>query len=352
MSLKSSKDFPENFGYLNARLRARFTDFLVKEDYRRLASRQLEDIEIFLLETRYGRSFRKSLVEQPLSTHRRIEMALAETSADILNHARKMAMGEPEELIGVILSRADLQNGRLLVRYFFIGIHYEMQPRWHAYGTLPVKFLARLWTSRSIAHGIDRCLAFDHPLSKALARALDQVAKGSSLPACERVLLSEMLGYQEEVLGHYRTKDAALVRELLARTVDVWNLNIWSRVFAGVLQKEKAAEFYLEGGFSLPIEKLLRSSEPAELLASTPWEKALERSQGGGGPLVMAPGGVMGELWRWQISQRRKDPLGIEVALAFIAHQLVEWQNLDSLVVGVSMGFEGDAILNKLILAG
>jgi V/A-type H+-transporting ATPase subunit C len=277
-------------------------------------------------------------------------MALAETSADILNQARKMAMGEPEELIGVILSRADLQNGRLLVRYLFIGIPYEMQPRWHAYGTLPVKFLAQLWTSRSIAHGIDRCLAFDHPLSRALAKALDQVAKGSSLPTCERVLLSGMLGYQEEVLGRYKTKDSSLVRELLARTLDVWNLNIWSRVFAGVLQKEKAAEFYLEGGYSLSIEKLLGSSEPAELLASTPWEKALERTRDG--PPIMAPGGAMREFWRWQISQRRKDPLGIEVALAFIAHQLVEWQNLDSLVVGVSMGFEGDAILDKLILAG
>jgi V/A-type H+-transporting ATPase subunit C len=60
----------------------------------------------------------------------------------------------------------------------------------------------------------------------------------------------------------------------------------------------------------------------------------------------------MREFWRWQISLRRKDPLGIEVAIAFIAHQLVEWRNLDSLVVGVSMGFEGDAILEKLILAG
>ena len=350
MFLKSSKGFPENFGYLNARLRARFGDFLAREDYRRLASRSLEDIEVFLLDTRYGKSFRRSLIEQSLSTHRKIEMALADTSASVLSHTRNMAMGEPEDLISVILSRADLQNGRLLVRYFFIGIPYEMQPRWHAYGTLPVRFFAQLWKSPSVAHGIDKCLAFDHPLARALARALEQVVKGSSLPASERALLSGMLVCQERVLDSHRTKNSALVKEYLARTIDVWNLNIWSRVFSGVMQKEKAAELYLKGGFSLSPERLQGSPEPAGLLDSTPWENILDRSKGG--PAEIAPGGAMREFWRWQISLRRKDPLGIEVAISFIAHQLVEWRNLDSLVVGVSMGFEGDAILEKLILAG
>lgn len=140
MFLKDLKDLPENYGYLNARLRAHFSDFLVKEDYRRLAFRRLEEIEVFLLETRYGKSFRKSLVEQPLSTHRRIEVALADTSADTLNHARKMAMGEPEDLMTVLLARADLHNGRLLLRYYFTGALYEGHPQWHGYGTLPVTF--------------------------------------------------------------------------------------------------------------------------------------------------------------------------------------------------------------------
>jgi V/A-type H+-transporting ATPase subunit C len=56
--------------------------------------------------------------------------------------------------------------------------------------------------------------------------------------------------------------------------------------------------------------------------------------------------------WLWHISQRRKDPLGIEVSIAFIAHQLVEWQNLNALVVGVDMGLEVGSIMGKMVLPG
>lgn len=350
MFLKDLKDLPENYGYLNARLRAHFSDFLVKEDYRRLAFRRLEEIEVFLLETRYGKSFRKSLVEQPLSTHRRIEVALADTSADTLNHARKMAMGEPEDLMTVLLARADLHNGRLLLRYYFTGALYEGHPQWHGYGTLPVTFFADLWKSHSITHVIDKCLAFDHQLSRALGRACGQVAKGSSLPASERIFLSGVLTYLGEILDRHRTKDSALVRELLGRSIDIWNMNIWSRVAAGVLPGEKAGELFIEGGYSLSADRLRNSSRPEDLLASTPWETILGRFQGG--PAEMVTGRAMREFWKWQIAQRRKDPLGIEVATAFIAHQLLEWQNLNALVVGVDMGLEVDTIIDKLVLTG
>jgi hypothetical protein len=44
--------------------------------------------------------------------------------------------------------------------------------------------------------------------------------------------------------------------------------------------------------------------------------------------------------------------LGIEVSIAFIAHQLVEWQNLNALVVGVDMGLEVGSIMGKMVLPG
>ncbi len=350
MYFKDSTGFPENYGYLNARLRAHFSDFLGREDYSRIASRSLEGIELFLLETRYGKSFRKSLVEQPLSTHRRIEMALSETSSDSLNHARQMAMGEPEELMRALLARADLHNGRLLLRYFFTGAVYEGNPVWHGYGTLPVTFFRQLWKSHSLSHAIDKCLSFEHPLSKALAAGCSHLRKGSTLPSSERVFLSEVLSFLKEMLKRHRNKNGYLVGELLGRSIDIWNMNIWSRVVTGTIERDKAAALFIDGGFSLSRDDLMNTANAAQLLGGTAWESLIpkdpERS------VAMIPGKAGRHFWLWQILQRRKDPLGIEVSIAYIAHQLVEWQNLNALVVGVDMGLEVGSIMEKMVIPG
>ncbi|MDO9508530.1 MAG: V-type ATPase subunit [Thermovirgaceae bacterium] len=350
MYFKDLTDFPENYGYLNARLRAHFSDFLGREDYRRLAGKSLEGIEVFLLETRYGKSFRKGLVEQPLSAHRRIEMALGETAADSLSHARKMAMGEPEDLLMVILSSADLHNGRLLLRFFFTGAIYDGNPLWHGYGTLPVSFFRKLWSSHSISHVIDRCLAFPHPLSRPLGKACSELRKGVALPASERVLLTGILAYLNVILDRHRSKDSGIVRDFLGRSIDIWNMNTWSRVISGSISKEKAAGLYIEKGSYLSIEKLNASAYPNQLLRSTPWEEILARSPSRSVAMIVSRATKL--FWLWQISLRRRDPLGIGVAIGYCAHQLVEWQNLNALVVGIDMGLGVDSIMDKMIIPG
>ncbi len=351
MYFKDLTDLPENYGYLNARLRAHFPDFLGREDYRSLAGKTLQGIEVFLLDTRYGKSFRKGLVELPLSIHRRIEMALAETAAESLNHARKMAMGEPEDLLRVLLSGADLHNGRLLLRFFFTGAIYEGSPMWHGYGTLPVSFFRKLWSSsHSIDQVIDRCLAFPNPFSRPLGKACSELRKGATLPASERVLLSGILAYLYVVLDRHRSKNSGLVREFLGRSIDIWNMNIWSRAVSGTFPKEKAAGLYIENGSYLSIEKLKASADQDQLLRSTVWEGALSRT--GSRSVAMIVSRATKLFLLWQISLRRKDPLGIEVAIGFCAQQLVEWQNLNALVVGIDMGLGVDAVMDKIIIPG
>jgi V/A-type H+-transporting ATPase subunit C len=55
------------------------------------------------------------------------------------------------------------------------------------------------------------------------------------------------------------------------------------------------------------------------------------------------------EFWRWQVKQLRKDPLGIEVAMAFRMWQIVEWQILTALAVGLSLGLRPEQITQSLI---
>ena len=348
MFYKDLTDFPENYGYLNARLRAHFSDFLEKEDYIRLAEKSLNGIEVFLLDTRYGKSFRKGLVEQPLSTHRRIGIALNETTSDCLNHARKIAMGEPVDLLRVLLSGADIHNARLLLRFFFTGFPHNDNPMWHGYGTLPVSFYRQLWNTRSISHVIDRCLAFSHPLARSIANAFSELGKGVALPGSERVLLIGILAYVEEVLDNHRSKNSIVAREFLGRSIDVWNMNIWSRVVSGILQKEKGSVQYIDKGAFIPLNKLNNSTDLEQLLGGTPWEDVLFDPHSKSVTLIASR--AARSFWLWQMSKKRKDPLGIEVAIGFCAQQLVEWQNLNALVVGIDMGLPVDSIMKKMII--
>lgn len=350
MFYKDLTDFPENYGYLNARLRAHFSDFLKKEDYMRLAEKSLDGIEVFLLDTRYGKSFRKGLVEQPLSTHRRIGIALNETTADCLNHAREMAMGEPGDLLKVLLSGADIHNARLLLRFFFTGAQYEGNPMWHGYGTLPLSLCRQLWNTRSISHVIDRCLAFPHPLARPLARAFSELGKGVALPGCERELLVGILSYIDEILDNHRSKNSAVAREFVGRSIDVWNMNIWSRVVTKILPAEKGSRQYIDEGSFLTIERLNESTDTGQLLAGTPWDDIISRPELKSINLIGSR--AARSFWLWQISLKRKDPLGIEVAVGFCAQQLVEWHNLNALVVGIDMGLQVDSIMSKMIIPG
>jgi V/A-type H+-transporting ATPase subunit C len=45
----------------------------------------------------------------------------------------------------------------------------------------------------------------------------------------------------------------------------------------------------------------------------------------------------------------RKNPLGIEVAIGYVARQITEWQNLNTIVVGAALGLSPDGIFERLI---
>jgi V/A-type H+-transporting ATPase subunit C len=50
----------------------------------------------------------------------------------------------------------------------------------------------------------------------------------------------------------------------------------------------------------------------------------------------------------WQMKLYRHDPLGIEVAISYVARQLTEWQNMNILAAGLELGFESQEIVSRL----
>jgi V/A-type H+-transporting ATPase subunit C len=58
----------------------------------------------------------------------------------------------------------------------------------------------------------------------------------------------------------------------------------------------------------------------------------------------------MREFLFWQVQQRRENLMGIGIAVAYVALQLAEWQNLNTISIGLQLAMPADQILSRLII--
>lgn len=342
---------PSNYGYLNARLRSRMTEFFPKETFLELASGSVGKLELFLIDSNYGESYRKGLLQQNLSLNRRIEMALAHTATRRLKEAKSFAEGEPADFFEILLSRSDIYNCRLILRACRTdSVGSGNEPFWHGYGALPETFFQDLWKSGGVEKLIERALLFGHPLAVQLAHSCRELKNSGNLLFAERRLLGEILQYCFGILKAHKGKNADLMREYLGRMIDIWNVNIFSRRENKAEDTLKLDEPFLEGGAYLSRRRLQESRNLRELLIETPWQKAITRLSDEG-PAIPLQSVMSSDFTLWQLKLYRHDPLGIEVAISYVARQITEWQDLNVLVAGLELGFEPEEIVSRLTFA-
>jgi V/A-type H+-transporting ATPase subunit C len=346
--LRFLSEEPSNYGYLNARLRSRMMDFLPREKFLKLSSGRIDELELFLMDSTYGESYRKGLLRQNLSLNRRIEMALAHTATRRLKEAKSFAEGEPGDFFEILLSRADIYNCRYILRACRTETFGSAEePFWHGYGTLPGTFFEDLWASRDVDEIIEKALFYGHPFAVHLAHACRELKNSGQLVFAERRLLGEILQHCFGILKAHRGKNADIVREYLGRMVDIWNVNIFSRRKRDEGEGIEFDKPFLEGGTWLSVQRLSEARNLRELLFETPWQGAVGHVSG---ERVQVPlQSVMSTSFAiWQMKLYRHDPLGIEVAISYVARQLTEWQNMNILAAGLELGFESQEIVSRL----
>ncbi|MDD4837412.1 MAG: hypothetical protein PHU72_09985, partial [Dethiosulfovibrio sp.] len=131
------------------------------------------------------------------------------------------------------------------------------------------------------------------------------------------------------------------VGEFLARSIYLWNIQIWFR--KGVGSEIKAGD-YLSGG-TIGIDILEKNRDVYGLLSGSLWSSSALT------PGITFP--VLGrflqnEFLRWQIGLFRSDILGIGVAIAYMARQVLEWRNMEILAVGLSANLPPERIRRLL----
>jgi V/A-type H+-transporting ATPase subunit C len=334
-----------NYDYLNSRIRTKASSLLKENEYASLACGNLRDVERFLLETPpFAESFQKSLVMSQDSSLKRIETVVAETETSRLIQLRLLAEGEAERLISTYLSRADLINGRLVLRSVHAGKNGIPEPYWHTYGSVSASFFSDLWkTSSSVSDCIEYCRSESSSVSSMLVAAFSELGRTNDLLQAERVLLLAFLHTVECRLGDRKSDNTGAVEQIAGMMIDVWNLAVWLR--RNILKVNTSAA-YLDTPYStIEHSRLRRASSLKRLLAGTPWITML-RGKFDSPEIVYRK--LHTSLLEWQISLYRRDLLGIHVALGYAAKVLVEWNNLNIIAIGVAFGMNCSEILARL----
>ncbi len=332
-----------NYGYLNARLRARWCAFFAMDFFESMAGENLDLLEQALLSGPYASRYRKELAITNASVLERIERAIALGASDRLRAMKSMASEEASILIPVLLIKSDIFNSRVLIRKYHRKTPSVMPPHWHDYGSLEGGFFESIW--RDCDHpveAIERCYSLGDPVAIPLAEALEHLMVSGDIVEAERTYMAEIVRWSRRRIGK-ETPGETLISEYLDRVVDLWNMQIWFRKNLSAVEEAKSWGFLENGG--LGISKLESSQTLEELLKDSPW--SYSKSEKGETP------GELGrflqtEFFRWQISHLRRDSLGIGVSIAYTARQSIEWRNMEILAVGLAARLPADRIKGLL----
>jgi len=337
----------DDYGYVNARIRARFVGLLKQEDYERLlAAEDTAALARLLRETPYGPSMPAGDggLEAILIG---IRKHLERTVSEVLGFSE----GEPGELLRIILGRWDVHNLLTLLRGKMKGLRSEEIARdLVPLGSLDNTRLSELLKEETPSDVLDRIASWNIPLPIRITRELTRFVREGDLPSAEFYLYDGYLSWANERLG--RRENPAMVRELLDSLADTRNI-IGVLIYLKNGVKPLGRVKFLHGGKLKPhqlrrLERCETYEEGVGIVRETLYKDAFPRPDT---PLAEAERRMEAEAIRFALARRlHSDPLGIGIGLSFLKAQETEAINLRTIAIGIAYGADKKEIREALIL--
>jgi len=337
----------DDYGYVNARIRARLAGLLKPEDYDRLLSAEDTTALVRLLrETPYGPSLPPGDggAEAILLG---IRKHLEKTVSEVLGFSG----GEPAELFRIILGRWDVQNLLTLLRGKMKGLPAEeIAGDLIPVGSLDNTRLSELLKEESPSDILDRLASWNISLPIRITRELTKFVRGGDLPSAEFHLYEGYLSWANERLG--ARENPGMVRELLDSLTDTRNI-IGVLIYLKNGVKPLGRVRFLPGGKLRPhhlrkLERCETYEEGVGVVRGTLYKDAFSRSDI---PLAEAERRMEARALRFALSKRTHgDPLGVGIGLSFLKAQEIEAVNLRTIALGVAYGADRREIREALII--
>ncbi len=349
----------DDFGYLNARLRALKGQLLKKGDYEPiLAAENLEEVIAFLDHTQYG-----SEVEQALTLKKGItgvdegfRRNLEKTFAGLV----RMTSNRPRELIHIVMGRWEILNLKTILR----GIHINAMPETILanlipFGRLDDIALGELAKQHDIKAVIDLLNQWRIPYAFTLRKAFPLYREKEDLQTLELALDRAFFNNAVRTL-HEDEIDDAIVLDLVRREIDLILISYAMRYVHHGLTEQDPASIFIPKGKSVDLEmftKLLASRNMEELAKSVPVRHYTECLEAGMfryleerrlSPLERA---METCFINWAYHSITRDPLSISVAIAYLWLKINEIINLRIISRGKQTAMPRSEIEKYLVFA-
>ena len=353
-----------DFGYGNARLRARKADLLGRADYEALIGKDVDAILGALSETPYGPE-----VEAALTRHhgaQRLHEAVRHHLARVLEEMRSFYKDRARELVDVLLSRWDLHNTITLLRGEAVSPNTE-DALLHVYpmGALGDAYAREIARQNEFAAAVQLLVRWKLPdpeTARGLRDAWPDYERTEDLAALEHAVTANWTA-RTAVSLQDTTGDGEVLRRFFGRETDEKNLLVALRLREALRRGETDSLPVLEGhgvylpGGSVMIERFddaIRLPDPgnaAQALAAghEEWRRPLER-WAGSGDLA----GLQHELETRRVRDAAGlfatgDPLGMDIPIAYAVAKETEARNLRLIGEGASRGLDPERVGKRLV---
>jgi len=341
----------DDYGYINARLRAMMSQLLKPRDYDKLlGEKSAETLKVALKDTPYAPHIARheasggdpvEVVGRALVDH------LAETTRKLL----RISDGEPRLCFSVLLARWDVHNVKALIRGRMRGASdTSIQRSFMPAGVLDPHRLEQLLRDRDPLKVLDRLATWGLDLPFVVGRDLIKAVNEGRLEDVEIYLDRSYFQWAFDRLSPRRA-NTALVREILQSLMDVRNVMAVLMLHkAGVRPRGRVR--YLEGGHLRPhdllaLEEAETLEQAVERLRETPMGRYLHGLKATA--LDAVERALEGAVLHRAFQMRFADPLGIGVGIAFLFAKETEIINLRTILYGLDFGLPKAEIRQELV---
>ncbi len=231
----------DDFGYLNARVRARRAELLAEGFFREALSLTFPDFLSALGDTPYG----EVLSGDDLGA---VDRAVSRHLQEAVGSLPALVSGRAREIVSLLLARADLTNVKAILRAKEHGLSAEEVRAHLVGGTLPEGVIQAAIEAPDAAAVAQALYLGNHPLGPALRRA---IAAGESLTQIEVELDRAFYQALRKQVEQY---DDQFLRDYVALEIDAVNLSTAFKLAQTGLGGEQPTRYFVPGGRSVDAE--------------------------------------------------------------------------------------------------
>ncbi len=342
----------DDYGYINARIRALRSRLLTADALERLLSQpDLDHLLMALRETPYGEDL--SRVDGTLPPAERIHRALHRNLARTYRKILMFSAGKPRTQMQVVTGRYDVHNVLAILRGKAQGLgDTEIRNSLLPAGVLDDVRLEELLRRNEPREVLEVLGTWNLPLPFSLSRGLFRALEQHNLQQVEVLLYESYLAWARIRLSDRDENDRVVLHTLQA-WVDMRNLMAALLLIKDGI-KPAGRVIWLPGGHLAPrklraLEDLTSLEDVRAALQGTPYAALLPRTLTAL-DLPAVERRLEERAVREALRARKGDPLGIGIALSYFAAKDTEITNLRMITYGIAFGLDRKEILPHLIL--